>query len=60
MKNATHGYRGEVGVYEVVKDMEAAFGTATANSQFGVGGGQQLFIPNYQTNLNLLYTIPLK
>ncbi len=53
-------YRSGVTFYEVVDDgMPAATGQALANSQFGAGGAQQVFIPGYQS-LKPLYTVPFK
>ncbi len=54
-----YGPRGEIGVYEVVSDTDAAASQALANTTYGSGGGTQYFIPNYQTQLRLLHVIPL-
>lgn len=53
------GYRKQVGIYEVVDDTPAAFGTTKANPQFGNGGLPQVFVPEYK-NLKLIETIDLK
>ncbi|MCX6180610.1 MAG: FG-GAP-like repeat-containing protein [Bacteroidetes bacterium] len=53
------GPRTEVGIYTVVGDTPAAFGTTYANPQFGAGGLPQIFIPNFE-GLKLVETIPLK
>lgn len=53
------GYRSEVGVYEVVNDTKAAFGTTLANPQFGDGGLPQIFAPDYK-NFKLIKVIKLK
>lgn len=56
----THGYRGQVGVYEVITSTPAATASTLANTQFGKGGLPQVFVPDYKTNLKLLEIIDLK
>jgi len=53
------GYRNEIGVYEVTKDIQGAISKATANPQYGKGGGWQLFIPEYNTTLKQIDIINL-
>jgi hypothetical protein len=53
-------YRSGVTFYEVVDDgIPAATGQALANTQFGPGGAQQLFIPGYQS-LKPVKQVPFK
>lgn len=40
------GYRSKIGIYEVIDDVPAAFGTAKANPMYGRGTSQQIFIEN--------------
>ena len=54
------GFRPGMTAYEVTEDTPAATSTALANSQISAGGAQQLFIPNYSTVLNPLFSVPLK
>ena len=48
------GYRGIIGVYEVTKDIRIPFGTASANTQAGLGGGSQYYINKGSGALQLL------
>ncbi len=40
------GYRTKVGVYEATEDIAGAFGTARANARHGLGGLQQVYLPD--------------
>lgn len=53
------GYRPMVGEYEVVTDLRVPSGTAQANIEKSIGGGEQFFIQSYSSSLQLLRTIPL-
>ena len=55
----TGPYRPGVTAYEVIRDSPAAYGVSKANPQFGKGGFEQLFIPNFETVLKPIYSIPL-
>jgi len=47
----TEGLRDGVGRYMVTEDTPAAIGIARANTQFGSGGGTQLFVNNFSDSL---------
>ncbi|HET8635611.1 MAG TPA: hypothetical protein VFL96_02075, partial [Acidobacteriaceae bacterium] len=53
------GYRPEVGIYEVLNDIQVPAGQALANPSLGKGGSSQYFIRNYQQQLKLVGRIPL-
>jgi hypothetical protein len=46
-------------MYQITSNTNAAFGTTYANTQFGLGGLPQIYIPNYNS-LQLITIIPLK
>ena len=50
--------RNGVGVYQVNSATDVASSTASANSVYGSGGGQQYYIPSWQDSLTCLYCIP--
>ena len=45
--------------YRVKSDLPAAYGNVSANPQFGAGGADQYYIPDFKDNLEPLYSIPL-
>ena len=53
------GYRPQMGVYEVTRDLTVPTGIVRANPAFGSGGATQYFIRNYGTELRLIDTINL-
>ena len=55
----TFGYRGQAGIYQVTGNTPAAFGTTSANPQFGAGGIPQIFVPDF-SKLKAITTLPLK
>lgn len=55
----TGKYRPGVTVYEVTEDIEAAMAHALANPQYGAGRFPQLYIPEFETKLRELWSIPL-
>lgn len=59
LPHEVYGFRPQAGVYQVVGDSRAAFGTTYANTIGGAGGLPQIYIPHYG-NLKLIKTIELK
>lgn len=53
------GYRPGLTAYRVKHTTEAAKAHATKNTQFGPGGLEQYYIPDYANALEPLYSIPL-
>ncbi len=53
------GYREQMGVYEVTKDIYVPSGIVRENPTLGSGGGVQFFIKDYKNNLELRDTINL-
>ena len=54
------GYRPSVGVYEVQQTVRVPKGIIKANPNFGVGGGDQFFIKNFNNTLKLTNRIELE
>ena len=52
-------YRPGMTAYRVKSDLPAAYGNVSANPQFGAGGADQYYIPDFKDNLEPLYSIPL-
>jgi hypothetical protein len=53
------GYRPTIGEYELVTDLRVPSGTAQANVGKGIGGGEQFFIKDYSSSLQLVRKVPL-
>ncbi len=53
-------YRNGVTIYKVNGDVNVGVGNALENPQFGVGGLEQVFIPNFENVLVPLYSIPFR
>ncbi|MFC5435860.1 DUF6861 domain-containing protein [Rhodanobacter umsongensis] len=53
------GYRPEVGIYQVLEEIEIPTGQALANPAFGKGGSQQFFIGDYGNKLRLVGKVQL-
>ena len=49
-------FRAGMTQYEVMQDMTVGYSKALANPQFGIGGFDQLFIPNYESVLQPILT----
>jgi hypothetical protein len=58
-EHATYGYRTQLGEYTANKPIQVAISKATNNTQFGTGGGWQIYISNFSTDLNLSNSITL-
>lgn len=56
-KNGYDFYRAGTTAYEVLKNTRIAVSNAVANPQFGPGGFQQYYIPNYEDVLRPMYSI---
>ena len=55
-----YGYRPEIGVYEIIKDVKVPSGTIRANPALGPGGGQQYFINKHSTLLQRTHNYTLE
>lgn len=58
-KHPKFGYRTKVGIYEAIEDAPGAFGIAKANADHGVGGLQQVYMPD-MTKMKKIGEIDLK
>ena len=47
------GFRGDIGIYQLMKDIRVPHGVVGANPLYGNGGGQQYLIRNFSTSLKL-------
>jgi hypothetical protein len=54
------GYRPYIGGYRLTKTIHAAISRTLANSQYGDGGGWQIYIQNYHTDLLKVSELTLK
>jgi hypothetical protein len=59
-ENPTYGYRPMVGVFDIQDSIMVAISKTLANPQYGDGGGWQLYVEGYKTELTVLDTIYLK
>ncbi|WHN66080.1 LysM peptidoglycan-binding domain-containing protein [Cysteiniphilum sp. QT6929] len=55
----TLGYRPNIAKYVFTEDTNAAIGITRANPQFGSGGGTQIFIKEFESNLSKVQDIEL-
>ena len=53
------GYRPQMGVYEVTKDINIPSGIVRENPSLRLGGGTQFYIKDYNNHLNLIDKIDL-
>ncbi len=54
------GFRNQIGIYEVSRDIRVSHGTVSANPSFGTGGGQQYLVRNFSTSLELRNQLSLE
>ena len=58
-ENPVHGYRSNMQGYKATIDLDAAFGLAKANPQFGKGGWPQIFVPDADDLIQKGYLVPV-
>lgn len=59
-KHDIYGYKSEVQGYLVKQDIDAAFGITKANTQYGVGGLPQVFLPNVKELIEKGVLVPIE
>ncbi len=59
-ENVQFGYRPMVGVFDIRDSLIVAISKTLANPQYGAGGGWQIYVEDFSTDLFILDTIYLK